>query len=204
MYGNKKLLIIGAAVILALLIGLGLFFLLRSGGRENSRGSADVEQSSSKRDNMLLLARDYFDQGEYQMALDLLNQLLIDNATDEDARGLRDDILAARKSEEAASKQAELDALRNQNEQLAESLDRLGESINRDNPEDTASRERAEAERQRREEAQRQEVESLIADGRRALSDKRYDDAVEAANSALRIQPDSSAARTLKNDADKA
>ncbi|RKX70827.1 MAG: hypothetical protein DRP60_15410, partial [Spirochaetes bacterium] len=134
MYGNKKLIFIGIAVILALLIGLGLFFIFRgSGGQGGDRGTIEVP---SKRDNMLSLAQDYSDQGEYQMALDLLNQLLIEDSADEDARELRDEVLAARKAEGEASKQAELDALKEQNEQLAESLDRLGDTINRENPED--------------------------------------------------------------------
>ncbi|MCK5250926.1 MAG: hypothetical protein KAJ98_13225, partial [Spirochaetaceae bacterium] len=65
MYGNKKLIIIGGTVILALLVGLGLFFIIRGGGRG---GDAGTVQGSSKRDNMLILARDYADQSEYQMA----------------------------------------------------------------------------------------------------------------------------------------
>lgn len=203
MYGNKKLIIIGGAVILALLIGFGLFFILRGGGRDRG-GDVGTEQGSSKRDNMLILARDYADQGEYQMALDLLNQLLIEDAADEDARELRDEVLAAKKAEGEASKQAELDALREQNEQLAESLDRLGDTFNQENPVDRAAIERAEEVRRRREEAQKQEVESLVARGRRALAEGRYDDAVDDANAALRIIPDSSAARTLKSDAEKA
>ncbi|MCK5249710.1 MAG: tetratricopeptide repeat protein, partial [Spirochaetaceae bacterium] len=44
----------------------------------------------------------------------------------------------------------------------------------------------------------------LVARGRRALAEKRYDDAVEDANAALRIIPDFIAARTLKSDAEKA
>ena len=61
MYGNKKLIIIGAAVILALLIGLGLFFIIRVGGRGGDDGKV---QGSSKRDNMQILARDYANQSE--------------------------------------------------------------------------------------------------------------------------------------------
>ncbi len=94
-------------------------------------------------------------------ALDLLNQLLIEDSADEDARELRDEVLAARKAEGEASKQAELDALKEQNEQLAESLDRLGDTINRENPGDQAARERAEDDRRQREESQKQEVEWL-------------------------------------------
>jgi tetratricopeptide (TPR) repeat protein len=198
MLDRKKIFIIGGAVILALLIGLGLFFILRGG-----RGDTDPG-AGSKRDNMLVLARDYAEQGEYQMALDLLNQLLIEDADDQEARDLRDDVIASRKADSEAAKQAELDALRDQNEKLAESLEKLGDSINRESPEDAAARQRAEEDRRRREEAQRQEVDALIARGREALADKRYDDAIENANAALRLVPDSSAARILKSDAEKA
>ena len=206
MRDSRKMFIYGGSALLLLILGFGLFFLLRGDAetRAARRNPAEETDDASARDNTLTLARNYAEQGEYQAAMDLLNRLLIENSSDEEANTLLQDVLQAKRDAEVERSRDESEALRRQNEELASSLERLGESLNRESPEEATARARAEEERRREEEARRQEVEDLVTRGRQALNNQDYDEAIAAANSALRISPDSYDARRLKTDAEKA
>jgi len=164
MLADKRPIIIGV-VALVLLLGLGLFFILR----DSSAHSDTVHDELTKRDTILELAKDYISQGKYQLAMDLLNELLNDDNEDEEAQKLKREVLSATQG----------------------------------NPQDVKSRETAEASRVQRE-SERAEVEALVQSGRQALEEKRYHDAIQDAHAALRILPDSIAAKSLKDDAQKA
>lgn len=113
MDSRKKKIIVGAAIILAiLLIGAGTAAILGgSGARERS--------------NMLALARDYIDRGDFDRALDILDQLLIRDKDDAEAQALLKEAL----DRKAGLKPPEGDDAAAQ--ALAQSLDQLGKSLER-------------------------------------------------------------------------
>ncbi|MDR2182036.1 MAG: hypothetical protein LBN92_05080, partial [Treponema sp.] len=81
---RRKMVIIGGCAVLVL-AGALLFFLTRGNG------------GGAKRDNTLLLAREYIDKGEFQRALDLVDGILIENPGDEEARALRDEAVEGKR-----------------------------------------------------------------------------------------------------------
>ncbi|MDR0642400.1 MAG: hypothetical protein LBG07_08075, partial [Treponema sp.] len=82
---RKKIIIIGAISLGVILLGTGIFFLVRA----LSRPGGDLRQ------NKLSLAREYVEAGEYGRALDILDGLLIENSDDQEARDLRDQAVRA-------------------------------------------------------------------------------------------------------------
>ena len=111
---KRKAMIIGGAALLILLLGFLAFFILKSPGK----GGGAEDPFAAKRTNIMTLAQDYLDQHEFQRALDLLDGLLIEDATDQEARDLRDRIIQAKKDYENELKQAELEQLEQQNKEL--------------------------------------------------------------------------------------
>ena len=120
---TKRAKIITAAVAgLALIAAVGalVYFL----------GPAKAERT---RKNVVASAQYYLDKGDYARALDLLDKLLIDNASDPVARSLRDRAMQgkatadAAKASEAAS--AEAAAAASGQKALAQSLDKLGQKL---------------------------------------------------------------------------
>ena len=76
---KKRILIIAAALGIVALAALALFLTTGGAGRE--------------RTNMLTLAREYIERGDYDRALDLLDKLIIRDVQDSEARALRDEAL---------------------------------------------------------------------------------------------------------------
>jgi len=68
-----------------------------------------VDRDAVRRANKLALARDYFEVGEYQRALDLLDEILIEDAGDQEARELKREVLSGKRAAEAQD-QEQLDA----------------------------------------------------------------------------------------------
>ena len=209
---RKKILIIAGAVVAVLLIGGLLWWLLRS-----PSGSGD--EGPSKRDNIITLAREYMERDEYQRALDLLDGLLIEDASDEEARELRDRIIDLKKSYDEAKRLEDLKNLEDQQDQLRESLDQLGDTL-QNQPSEIATAEalarqeelrlqrereqaRQEEERKKEQELQRK-VESLIQQGEDALRADEYESAVDFARQALLLDPASYKAANLKKRAEQA
>ncbi|MEI6875360.1 MAG: hypothetical protein WCL50_09560, partial [Spirochaetota bacterium] len=81
--------------------------------------------ASKETSNALSLARDYIDRGDFDRALDILDRLLISDAGNKDARGLRDRAVEGKKSQSAAAKaeQASGEAA------LAKSLEKVGSAL---------------------------------------------------------------------------
>ena len=105
---QQRSLAVGA---LALLLVLGL-------------GGALIARSRDTNDpvaNKLALAADYADNDEFQRALNLIDEVLIEDAQNETARDLRDRVLAAKQAADDAA--ADADAQRQR--ELAESLSGL-------------------------------------------------------------------------------
>ncbi|TFG85468.1 MAG: tetratricopeptide repeat protein [Spirochaetales bacterium] len=115
---NKKKVLIAALVAVALIVSIGGTLLLTGGA------------SGRERSNMLALAREYIDRGDYDRALDLLDRLIIRDVNDEDARALRDEALG-RKSGAAASQGQASGQASADSQALAQSLDQLGKSLER-------------------------------------------------------------------------
>ena len=124
---DKRIIIIIAAVVL-IAAALIIFFAVRPGG---GKDITETDTNAVKiRNNTLVLAEDYMNKGDYQRALDLLDNLLIQDASDEDVRALRDRVLAARAEASAAQK---LEDQKQQND-LVETLEGLGDSISNNPP----------------------------------------------------------------------
>jgi len=119
---KTKLLIAAAVLVVIILLITGFFYIT---GRPSTK--ADL-----KAQNTLRLASEYVSSGEYDMALNLINSLLIDNADNSDARTLRDEIIAKKKDQEASNKllkdQKEEEARKAQ-DTLTQSLSELGNTI---------------------------------------------------------------------------
>lgn len=99
MFDKKKLFIIGGVVLL-LLLGTTAVLLTR-GGEENE------PEVNTLRANTLQLAQEYLEAGEYQRALDLVDRILLEDASDEEASTLRDEILREKRvADEAAAREA--------------------------------------------------------------------------------------------------
>ena len=79
---NKNKVLVAAIIAVALLLAIGGTLLLAGGA------------SGRERSNMLALAREYIDRGDYDRALDLLDRLIIKDVNDQEARALRDEALA--------------------------------------------------------------------------------------------------------------
>ena len=67
-----------------------------NGGGCYDQSGQYVSGNSSERENMLILAKRYMERGEYERAMNILDNLLIKNATDEDALALMDDVITLR------------------------------------------------------------------------------------------------------------
>ena len=120
---RTKIIIIGIILLVIILLIFGGIFL---------KGKLSSVDDNSKSENTLRLAREYFTSEEFDMALNLINSLLIENADNTDARNLRDEIIKKKKELEASDKlmeeQRNEDALKAQDD-LAQSLLDLGDSI---------------------------------------------------------------------------
>jgi predicted Zn-dependent protease len=108
---NKAKLIIGGAAALLLLI-LGFLFWPKGEGKD-------------LRANLLALATRYYEDGEYQRALDKLDELLIEDPEDAEANDLRRQVIQARREEEERRRQEELEAMRTGQEGLEGQLSQL-------------------------------------------------------------------------------
>ena len=114
---RKRLIaIIGAIVLAAALVGGGVaFFSSRGDARRGDDGEREMEPSptdedavseaeeaanaaAQRRENMLTLAQDYIENGEYQRALDLIDEVLIDDVSNERAQELKKTAIAERRA----------------------------------------------------------------------------------------------------------
>ena len=206
--------LIGAAVVL--ILGLGAFLIFRGGGGADGAQS-ELTQAEKLRENKITLARDYLDNGEYQRALDLVDEVLIADVNDEAAQDLKQRILAAKKQAEAeAAKAAERDGDGAEDEaaaRQAEAEARAREAEARRKEAELAIQQeleeqrRADEERRRQEEEQRQReeeermaqldeqerqreqtIQKLIEDGNDALNSERYRRARSAFEEVLDVQ----------------
>jgi len=121
--GDKKNPVLVLGIILALIaLVLGGLFVANMIIANSSDGTG------ASRENIIKLAERYRDRGEYSRALDLLDQLLLKNPDDEEAKRLQDAILEEKQQKEAAvniqsDKNREADAARER-----ETLDKLIDS----------------------------------------------------------------------------
>ncbi|NNM54378.1 MAG: tetratricopeptide repeat protein [Spirochaetales bacterium] len=132
----------------------GAVLLLLAGGLVWVVGHNDT---GTIRANTLKLAADYGSHGDYQRALDLLDQLLIKNASDQQAMALRDKLLADQQTAEQNAKNQQMNALQSANSELRSSLNSLSQKFNTPSSSfggDSAAQEAA----QRRAEAQKAEA----------------------------------------------
>ena len=204
---NRKILAAGGAVVLLLLLLGGLFVWAPWKGSEGKgEGTAVSSRESDIRANTLRLASEYFEQGEYQRALDLVDQLLLQNPDDDEARALRDSVLKARRDAEERKKEEDLAS----QQDLSESLSDLSASLREDKLRPTAqpvpqmqprddeaerAAARSEAERKKREELNR-----LIQEGVAAMERSSYGEARDKFDQALGIDPDVAYAYAMKGE----
>ena len=191
---NRKVLIIGAAILIILLV-LGSILIFRG------CGSGKEDPGMRQKNNTLTLARDYMNRGEYQRALDLLDRLIIDFGEDSSIRELREEILAAMRQDTEASRLAD----REKQDELTRTLGELGQSIQQtasrpiqttviqqppakqDTSAENAARTREEQEKNRR-------VRELIDRGIREMAQSQFTNARKSFEAALDIKPDTAEA----------
>ncbi|HQJ06498.1 MAG TPA: tetratricopeptide repeat protein, partial [Spirochaetota bacterium] len=98
MYGDNKktYIIVGGIIIIAIILTFLIsFFIFRSGGKDVGKNDND-----KKRNNIVKLINRYFNQEEYDRALKLIEDLLIENGDDREALDLQDKIIRAKKEKE--------------------------------------------------------------------------------------------------------
>ena len=164
---NRRLIIIIVAAIVLIAALVTTFVLI--GGRSTAKEDPELEA----RNNMLRLAREYYDHSEYQRALDLIDTLLIQNVDDEDARTLRNEIIRAKQDADETAKLEEAQQAEDLKDSISESIKESQPQvvINTpavEDPEETQRKaeeddRRREEEARRREEDRRQEEERLLA-----------------------------------------
>ena len=111
----KSIIAISAGVIL---VGIEAFLIFL--------GPAKAEKT---RKNVLTSARYYLANGDYSRALDLIDKLLSENATDPDARDLREKAMQAKSGADSTkAKEAALAEASGQ-KAIAQSLDKLGQKL---------------------------------------------------------------------------
>ena len=106
MYGDDRKKIIALiiiAVLLLIIIFLVSFFIFTGGfGGSSKDGTvAEAGKNGGRRGNIIKLINRYYNQEEYDRALKLVEDLLIENGDDEEAIELQDKIMAARREKAA-------------------------------------------------------------------------------------------------------
>ncbi|HPG86188.1 MAG TPA: hypothetical protein PLQ29_05755, partial [Spirochaetales bacterium] len=117
---KKRFVYIGIAALLALAAIAAIVLALGAGGHSGER----------ERTNMLSLAGEYIDRGDFDRALDILDRLIIKDSSDAEARSLQDLALARKASAKAAAEEA-AKAGSGEAGALAQSLGELGKSLER-------------------------------------------------------------------------
>ncbi|HKK47687.1 MAG TPA: hypothetical protein VJ932_01230, partial [Alkalispirochaeta sp.] len=223
---QKALLAAGVAAAIAL-IGAGGAILWGPWGDSDEPSATDVpdqpEQTEAERQaqerirNTLRLAEEYIEDGEYQRALDLLDQVLIEDSDNEIARDLRTRAVAARREAEEADdealsdtdavEQAEAEARRLEAQARAEEAEARRREAELAVQQELAAQREAEARRraeeERRREAERQaelerlnaeerekteSIQSLLARAREQLENEEYARARDTLDAALEIE----------------
>ncbi len=180
---KKKLLIVIGLVVLLLAV---VFLLLLLGGVFGTQASG----GDKNRANKLALARDYLSRGEYDRALDLVDQVLLDNINDAEAAALKDEILNRKK---LAENERRATAERDRRREMA-----LLEDMKNRNPAVDAKTTRttvaipnnasnAEKERLRK-------IQDLLDKAKDYQDAKQYDKARDAYNEVLKLDPNSAEA----------
>jgi tetratricopeptide (TPR) repeat protein len=173
---NKKIIIIAAAALVALLLCTGVVFLVRGNGEKDRLA------------NILSLAEDYIAQDEFQRALALLEGVLIENPGNGTAKSLRDKALQKQResrnaaqtaggdSASAASPDGSLDAavqaMQAMQAQALAAQERLALERSRIEAGAPASRAEAEAEQQAAEEERKRAQAEEIARASRETREK--------------------------------
>ncbi len=179
--GDKKnpVLVLGIILALIALVLGGLFVANMIINAPDGTGAS--------RENIIKLAERYRDRGEYSRALDLLDQLLLKNPDDEEAKQLQDSILEEKQQKEAAvniqsDKNREADAARER-----ETLDKLIDSLKdktvakNDNPnvKETVNATFPP-------EIKGDKVKELLEKGKREYENELYDNAIKTMNDVLK------------------
>ena len=99
MYGdNKKIVIIIGSIVVVILLVIFLFLFL------NRKDNSSLSENK-KRENIIKLIKRYYEQDEYERAMKLIEDLLIENADDEEALNLQEKVLQAKKEKEEREKE---------------------------------------------------------------------------------------------------
>jgi tetratricopeptide (TPR) repeat protein len=116
---RKIFLIISGSSLLVILIVVGILLFVKKSNPVDE-DSVVLTEAEIRRENTLRLAASYAEAGEYERALNLLDSLLIENHTDEDAKILQRAILAAKSGDNTdAFLEAQIRFLEEQRQQNA-------------------------------------------------------------------------------------
>ncbi|GAB1481520.1 hypothetical protein MASR2M78_03350 [Treponema sp.] len=177
---KKVFLIVGGALLILALLGTGIFFATSS------------SKPSRARQNTLILAKDYVERGEFQRALDLLDKLLIEDASDEEARALRDMAIDAARLSANEKDAAAAEAVKSGQDSVSSAISQIGKAVESaakvasQSPQANAERERAEDARRKALEEARAKSEAEAA--ARAAEDASRKAAAEAENQRRKAQ----------------
>ncbi|MBN2554132.1 MAG: tetratricopeptide repeat protein, partial [Spirochaetales bacterium] len=185
---RRKVIIIIIAVIVILLIAGGAWLGLRAHSR-----SAE-SQEARQRLNALKLARTYMEKQEYDRAMEILEELLLENPDDAEAQALLDEIIDRKKLAEMSEREREQQALLEQQEKLKEGLKELGSSIQEKLPQETVVAVQPKEipdDATAKERERLRKINELMAEGVRRLNSGDHEGARRIFDQVLELDPDS-------------
>jgi len=206
---NKQKIILFSAIGLIVIAVVVIILMMTCAKDDSQSAAADIERA-----NTLALARTYAENGDFEMAKRLLNDLLIKNGSDDEALALLSAILNTEKSGVSGS-DALLEELRRQYEALASNMNRpvivqttgYASNQNSSSPslddEAAASRRAAQEAEEARRKAQEEElakasremqeimrrVNNLVADGKARIASGDLAGGTQLFNEARRLIP---------------
>ena len=139
---NKKrnlIIAIVAIILLLILLGLGIGFVISGVNKNNSSTLVSIEENNEnvvsektpeqiEYENTLALIERYISHGEYDRAMDLLDSLLIKNATDEKALDLMDKVITLKAEDKITAEQKAAENSNTNNEELEKALSDLAKA----------------------------------------------------------------------------
>jgi len=159
---KKLIILISSGAVLVALIVLGIIFFVKGKKDAGGAGNAITSQSDGRRQNIIKLAKNYIEQGEYDRALNLIDSLLIDNSDDNEAKNLQRQVLQTdrQKGSDAVTEMQRqlLEEQRRQNENFSVNYQRASSDLAAADAEAAAARRAAAEEEAARKKAQEDEL----------------------------------------------
>ena len=185
---RRILIIIGAAVVLIL-----LFLFIFTGGFGLFSSSEMDETNTSGYDNKLKLAQLYLDQGEYERALNYIDELLLENSDSTELIELQREVIRRKNAEDheslAEQRRLQEEALQRDNSNISSLLEEMEDRYS-----STSSKMQLEEIASNASQEERDRINSineLLLKGEEQMRNQQYEQARDTFEDVLKLDPDS-------------